>query len=162
MGLYAMNRFRERCLLDVGMEHVTMIRWNWRDALGRFLASIWQALWRPWCAADMLGMSVPRVSLYFTTFVIARLGVTLLMLPLPLSALASIFQSSQPQAVYCNFPYELTNLALVLALGRMYCIAFPAQEKHCCTCAQGLEQQTASIGLHRPWDRPWAARISTG
>ena len=72
LGLYAMNRFRERWLLDVGMEHVTMIQWNWRDDLGRFLASIWEFLWRPWCAANMLGMIVPRVSLYFTTVCICQ------------------------------------------------------------------------------------------
>mmetsp|Transcript_104732 Transcript_104732/g.337682 ORF Transcript_104732/g.337682 Transcript_104732/m.337682 type:complete len:339 (-) Transcript_104732:113-1129(-) len=33
-GLFLMVRFRERLLLAAGMEHVTVIRWNWRDALG--------------------------------------------------------------------------------------------------------------------------------
>ena len=57
---------------------------------------------------------------------------------------------------------NFTNLASALALGMRCCIAFPAQEKHCCTCAQGLDQQTASIGQQRPWGRLWAARISMG
>lgn len=33
-GLFLMVRFRERLLLAAGMEHVTVIRWNWRDVLG--------------------------------------------------------------------------------------------------------------------------------
>merc|ERR1719414_1148441 len=33
-GLFLMVRFRERLLLATGMEHVTVIRWSWRDMLG--------------------------------------------------------------------------------------------------------------------------------
>mmetsp|Transcript_47194 Transcript_47194/g.109138 ORF Transcript_47194/g.109138 Transcript_47194/m.109138 type:complete len:331 (-) Transcript_47194:159-1151(-) len=33
-GLSLMIRFRERLLLAAGMEHVTVIRWNWRDVFG--------------------------------------------------------------------------------------------------------------------------------
>ena len=72
LGLYATNRFRERCLLDVGggtchNDSMELARRSWA-----ILASIWQALWRSWCAANMWGMIVPRVFLYFTTFCIRQ------------------------------------------------------------------------------------------
>jgi hypothetical protein len=33
-GFFLLVRFRERIALAAGMEHVTVFRWNWRDALG--------------------------------------------------------------------------------------------------------------------------------
>mmetsp|Transcript_73064 Transcript_73064/g.144883 ORF Transcript_73064/g.144883 Transcript_73064/m.144883 type:complete len:324 (-) Transcript_73064:33-1004(-) len=41
MGLFLMVRFRDRLFMAAGMEHVTVIRWNWRDVFG------WSARKRP-------------------------------------------------------------------------------------------------------------------
>ena len=57
---------------------------------------------------------------------------------------------------------NFTNLASALALGMRCCTAFPAQEKHCCTCAQGLDQQTASIGQQRPWGSTLGSKDQCG
>ena len=59
-------------------------------------------------------------------FVFARLGATLSMLPLPLLTIVSILRGSQPQAVYCNFSYELYELGIRFGVGNEVLHSIPS------------------------------------
>jgi hypothetical protein len=48
------------------------------------------------------------------------------MLPLPLSALASIFRGSHPQAVYCNLSYEFYELGILFGVGNEVLHSIPS------------------------------------
>eukprot|EP00931_Biecheleriopsis_adriatica_P006377 TRINITY_DN107790_c0_g1_i1.p1 TRINITY_DN107790_c0_g1~~TRINITY_DN107790_c0_g1_i1.p1 ORF type:complete len:801 (+),score=85.76 TRINITY_DN107790_c0_g1_i1:59-2461(+) len=89
------------------------------------LASFSQIIDHPGCAAFLLGKSVPRVAVYFITFVVARIGVSLPLLLLRLPALWSLLTGSEPDAVSCAFEFEVTNIAIVFVLALMYCIMAP-------------------------------------
>eukprot|EP00929_Paragymnodinium_shiwhaense_P000016 TRINITY_DN10006_c0_g1_i3.p1 TRINITY_DN10006_c0_g1~~TRINITY_DN10006_c0_g1_i3.p1 ORF type:complete len:278 (-),score=71.48 TRINITY_DN10006_c0_g1_i3:267-1100(-) len=75
----------------------------------------------------MLGRYVPQVSVYFMTFVLARIGITLPMMPLQiytvLPAMAGLIKIDDPQYIW--YAYEGTNVTIVLVIVNMYCVVSP-------------------------------------
>jgi len=104
---------------------------------GTLFNSIHQMLREPQCTSYVLGHAIPKVSVYFTTFVIARIGVSLPLLLLRWPALLAVLRGRKPDPVYCDYPFELTNLAIVLVLGLTYSLVAPAILP-CCTIFFGL------------------------
>jgi len=94
-----------------------------------FTGSLWetfrQIIEQPGCSAEILGKSVPGVSFYFLSFVIARIGTSLPLLLLRLPAVLSLFSSQTPAPAYCVFETEVTNIAIIFVLGSMYCVVAP-------------------------------------
>eukprot|EP00929_Paragymnodinium_shiwhaense_P067687 TRINITY_DN34034_c0_g1_i2.p1 TRINITY_DN34034_c0_g1~~TRINITY_DN34034_c0_g1_i2.p1 ORF type:complete len:777 (-),score=171.94 TRINITY_DN34034_c0_g1_i2:289-2619(-) len=108
-----------------------------------------EILTRPFCSGAILGVSIPKVSVYFMIFVLARVGTTLPLLLLRVPALAGgAFKActsrkpaktdaledsasededeeEETPPVFCWWGYEGTNLVIVLVLGTMYCIISP-------------------------------------
>eukprot|EP00928_Gymnodinium_smaydae_P027330 TRINITY_DN21174_c0_g5_i1.p1 TRINITY_DN21174_c0_g5~~TRINITY_DN21174_c0_g5_i1.p1 ORF type:complete len:866 (-),score=193.71 TRINITY_DN21174_c0_g5_i1:389-2866(-) len=85
----------------------------------------------PVCASFILGKSVPRLAVYFTIFVNARIGVTLpLMLLQPWNYMtfdvyAVLRRRKTCGPFYCQFGSEASTVAIVLVLALMYCLIAP-------------------------------------
>lgn len=102
--------------------------------------SVWKALRvvldHPSCLPQILGLTIPDVSRYFTTFIIARWGTSLPMLvtwPLlrllyPPSQIWNklVMDAEDPQPAYCCYAVEATDVAVVLAVGLVYSVIAPS------------------------------------
>eukprot|EP00439_Symbiodinium_sp_Y106_P059974 s233_g8.t2 len=61
-------------------------------------SSVQQILEHPACIASILGNSIPQVSVYFTTFVIARIGISLPLLLVRVDVLLALFKPQSSKA----------------------------------------------------------------
>lgn len=122
------------------------------------LHSFLQIMDHPRCISAILGDSIPKVSVYFTSFVITRIGISLPLLLLRPESLYSLFfwkstsgkdsQSTETDSdsnseeaeaeaepetnpVYCYFASEVTNINIVFVLALMYCVVAPIMMPAC-------------------------------
>jgi len=89
-----------------------------------FMGTVWRSLEdfiaHPRCVSEILGDSIPKVCVYFISFVVARLGTGL-----PLLLLRPLYLYPVRNVVECDISYEATNIALVLVLGLTYAVVAP-------------------------------------
>eukprot|EP00930_Biecheleria_cincta_P039024 TRINITY_DN26835_c0_g1_i1.p1 TRINITY_DN26835_c0_g1~~TRINITY_DN26835_c0_g1_i1.p1 ORF type:complete len:814 (+),score=94.06 TRINITY_DN26835_c0_g1_i1:68-2443(+) len=85
------------------------------------------AIWEhPNCMYYILGASIPKVSVYFIQFVVARTGISLPLLLLRVSSLFKLLTSpDEAEPVYCYFDTQITNVCIVFVLGLMYSVVAP-------------------------------------
>mmetsp|Transcript_13202 Transcript_13202/g.41664 ORF Transcript_13202/g.41664 Transcript_13202/m.41664 type:complete len:765 (-) Transcript_13202:9-2303(-) len=92
---------------------------------GTISNSIREIVEHPACVYVILGRSIPKVSVYFTSFVIARIGISLPLLLLPIGSFLVLFRISKPEPQYCELATEAVNIAIVFVLGLMYSLIAP-------------------------------------
>ena len=116
---------------------------------GTFWASARQIVMKPFCAGQILALSIPKVAVYFTTFVIARVGYALLWILqldrvcvglcgtlrrasgklVRLCICCGPRRKKEPapplEPVACWIGYEVTPMAIVLVIANMYSIIMP-------------------------------------
>mmetsp|Transcript_92991 Transcript_92991/g.277576 ORF Transcript_92991/g.277576 Transcript_92991/m.277576 type:complete len:773 (-) Transcript_92991:115-2433(-) len=99
----------------------------WATVFSGTISNSFYQIWdHPACVYVILGRSIPKVSVYFTSFVIARIGISLPLLLLPITSFLSLFHITKPEPQYCDFPTEAVNVAIVFVLGLMYSLVAPA------------------------------------
>lgn len=74
---------------------------------------------------SVVQLSAAQVSLYFTQFVIARIGISLPLLLIRIPAILSLLARTKPEPAYCIMETEITNIAIVFVIGSMYCVIAP-------------------------------------
>lgn len=82
----------------------------------------------PSCAAYILGNSFPKVSAYFTNFVVVRIGTSLpllLLRPMPLLSWLRGKTDEEPEPEYIVYGMQLVDAAMVFLIGTMYCVVAP-------------------------------------
>lgn len=93
---------------------------------GTISDSFYQIFDHPACIYVILGRSIPKVSVYFTSFVVARIGISLPLLLLPIQSFLELFRITKPEPQHCMFETEAVNVAIVFVLGLMYSLVAPA------------------------------------
>eukprot|EP00931_Biecheleriopsis_adriatica_P033948 TRINITY_DN19665_c0_g1_i1.p1 TRINITY_DN19665_c0_g1~~TRINITY_DN19665_c0_g1_i1.p1 ORF type:complete len:824 (+),score=133.08 TRINITY_DN19665_c0_g1_i1:236-2473(+) len=98
-------------------------------AIGASITESWEyfklVAARPLCAFSVLGRTLPTVSSRFTIIVLNRLGVTLPFVVLRIQSFLSLCNIWADEPVYPWFPYEGTNLAIILIIANLYSVIAP-------------------------------------
>merc|ERR1711920_1151565 len=92
------------------------------QSFGSLWSSLELILDHPTQILEILSTELPKISVYFTTFVVARIGTSLPLLILrPWS-----YCQQRGEVLRCQFGAELADAALVLVIGLTYSFIAPA------------------------------------